>query len=583
MSNPPSRLRNILGHIIGSSPQPQDPSATQDENIHNYHIHQLSPTFFLQRAASIEPDAEAIYHVTANGRVLRRSYIEFADRARGLAYYLVKHGFKRVGVLAPNTPAFLESIYGIVAGGGVIVPVNYRLKQEDIAYIFDFAEVDVIIADAEFVHLLDLYKKDHASTPVIIDNDTDATEGELSGPFDDVVLEGLNYDSENGSKGWAGLPQVVNEDDMLAIPFTSGTTSKPKGVVYTHRGAYLAALANVVESGLNYHKGRCKYLWTLPMFHAIGWTFPWSIVAVRGTNVCLRKIDYPLIWRLLKEEGVTHFNAAPTVNTLLCASPEAARLPNPVRVTVAASPPTAHLFEQMTKLNLYPVHVYGLTETYGPITKGYHMPHWDTVPDHEKFALMARQGHGFITSLPVRVCKPELAEQGRLVDVAKDGKEIGEIMFLGNICCKGYYKDPEATRKLFAGGALHSGDLAVWHADGSIQIQDRAKDIIISGGENISSVALESMLVEHPDVLEAGVVAVPDSHWGERPKAYITVKEGKQMEGQSLIDWAKHQSSISKFMVPREVEVVKELPKTSTGKIKKNVLREWAKHGVHKE
>lgn len=322
---------------------------------------------------------------------------------------------------------------------------------------------------------------------------------------------------------------------------------------------------------------------TCRRFHAIGWTFPWSIVAVRGTNVCLRKIDYPLIWRLLKEEGVTHFNAAPTVNTLLCASPEAARLPNPVRVTVAASPPTAHLFEQMTKLNLYPVHVYGLTETYGPITKGYHMPHWDTVPDHEKFALMARQGHGFITSLPVRVCKPELAEQGRLVDVAKDGKEIGEIMFLGNICCKGYYKDPEATRKLFAGGALHSGDLAVWHADGSIQIQDRAKDIIISGGENISSVALESMLVEHPDVLEAGVVAVPDSHWGERPKAYITVKEGKQMEGQSLIDWAKHQSSISKFMVPREVEVVKELPKTSTGKIKKNVLREWAKHGVHKE
>ncbi|KAH8910185.1 AMP-binding domain-containing protein [Coniochaeta sp. PMI_546] len=580
MSNPPSRLRNILGHLIGGSPQTQESSPAQDDYTHSHHIHQLSPTFFLERAAAIEPDAEAIYHVTANGRILRRSYIEFADRARGLAYYLVKHGFKRVGVLAPNTPAFLESIYGIVAGGGVIVPVNYRLKQEDIAYIFDFAEVDVIVVDAEFVHLLDLYKKKHARTPVIIDNDTDATEGELSGPFDDAVLEGLNYDSQTGAKGWAGLPQVVNEDDMLAIPFTSGTTSKPKGVIYTHRGAYLAALANIVESGLNYHKGRCKYLWTLPMFHAIGWTFPWSVVAVRGTNVCLRKIDYPLIWRLLKEEGITHFNAAPTVNTLLCASPEATPLPQPVRVTVAASPPTAHLFEQMTKLNLHPVHVYGLTETYGPITKGYHMPHWDSLPDHEKFALMARQGHGFITSLPVRVCKPELAEQGKLVDVAKNGKEIGEIMFLGNICAKGYYKDPEATRKLFAGGALHSGDLAVWHADGSIQIQDRAKDIIISGGENISSVALESMLVEHPDVLEAGVVAVPDSHWGERPKAYITVKQGKEMDGQSLIEWAKHQSSISKFMVPREVEIVKELPKTSTGKIKKNVLREWAKHGV---
>lgn len=383
---------------------------------------------------------------------------------------------------------------------------------------------------------------------------------------------------------------------MLAIPFTSGTTSKPKGVIYTHRGAYLAALANVVESGLNYHTGRCKYLWTLPMyvlrcvlplpsftnprrFHAMGWTFPWSICAVRGTNVCLRKVDYPLIWRLLKEEGITHFNAAPTVNTLLCNSPEAERLPNPVRVTVAASPPTAHLFEQMSGLNLHPVHVYGLTETYGPITKGYHVPHWDTVPTHEKFALMARQGHGFITSLPVRVVKPDLAEKGELVDVERNGKEIGEIIFFGNITCKGYYKDPEATRKLFLGGGLHSGDLAVWHPDGALQIQDRAKDIIISGGENISSVALESMLVEHPDVLEAGVVAVPDSHWGERPKAYITVKKGKELRGEEMIEWAKHQSSISKFMVPREVEIVTELPKTSTGKIKKNVLREWAKHG----
>ena len=316
----------------------------------------------------------------------------------------------------------------------------------------------------------------------------------------------------------------------------------------------------------------------------MGWTFPWSICAVRGTNVCLRKIDYPLIWDLLKNEGITHFNAAPTVNTLLCAAKEAERLPNPVRVTVAASPPTAHLFEQMTDLNLHPVHVYGLTETYGPITKGYHMPLWDSLPAHEKYARMARQGHGFITSLPARVVRPDAPDaiggDGKLVDVVRDGKEVGEIVFAGNICCKGYYKDPEATRKLFAGGVLRSGDLAVWHPDGSLQIQDRAKDIIISGGENISSVALESMLVEHPDVLEAGVVAVPDSHWGERPKAFVTVKEGKELDPQDVVEWAKHNSSISKFMVPREVEVVSELPKTSTGKIKKTVLREWAKRGA---
>lgn len=283
------------------------------------------------------------------------------------------------------------------------------------------------------------------------------------------------------------------------------------------------------------------------------------------------------MWKLLKSENITHFNAAPTVNTLLCAAKEASRLEKPVKVTVAASPPTAHLFQQMEKLNLLPVHVYGLTETYGPITKGYHMPIWNEVDEKEKYARMARQGHGFITSLPVRVVNPEKAELGEFVDVKKDGKEIGEIIFFGNICAKEYYKDAEATRKLFLGGGLHSGDLAVQHPDNAIQILDRAKDIIISGGENISSVALESMLVQHPDVLEAGVVAVPDSHWGERPKAFITVKDGRSMNGEDLIRWAKEQSAISKFMVPREVEVVPELPKTSTGKVKKNVLRAWAK------
>ncbi|KAK0711612.1 hypothetical protein B0H67DRAFT_491195 [Lasiosphaeris hirsuta] len=575
MSGAPSRLRNVLGHLLPLSHREAP-----------HHISQLSPTFFLERAAAIEPEAEAVYHVTANSKVLRRSYIELADRARGLAYYLKSKGHKRVGLLAPNTPAFLESVYGIVAAGGIIVPVNIRLKPEDIAYIFEFAGVDSIIADAEYEGLLDMYRKNHPTVPIIVDVDTDANAGALCGPFDDAVLEGLHVDHDTGAKGWAGLQSqtVANEGDMIAIPFTSGTTSKPKGVVYTHRGAYLATLANIVESGLNVPTGRCKYLWTLPMFHAVGWTFPWAVCAVRGTHVCLRKIDYPLIWSLLKTEGITHFNAAPTVNTLLCAAKEAVVLPTPVRVTVAASPPTAHLFEQMTALNLHPVHVYGLTETYGPITRGYVLPEWDALPAHERFSKMARQGHGFLTSLAVRVVKPEQAEEGVLVDVVKNGREIGEIVFNGNICCKGYYKDEEATRKLFAGGALHSGDLAVVHPDGSIQIQDRAKDIIISaGGENISSVALESMLVEHPHVFEAGVVAVPDSHWGERPKAYLTVKEGSAgaaLQPQDVIDWAKHNSAISRFMVPREVEIVKELPKTSTGKIKKNVLREWAKKGT---
>lgn len=300
------------------------------------------------------------------------------------------------------------------------------------------------------------------------------------------MLEGLQYDIANGNKAWDGLSvQAANEEDLIALAYTSGTTARPKGVEYTHRGSYLAALANVVESGLNYNVGRCRYLWTLPMFHATGWTFPWAITAVRGTHYCLRKIDYPEIWRLLKEEKITHFNAAPTVNTLLCAAKEAERLEHPVRVTVAASPPTAFLFETMMNLNLQPVHVYGLTETYGPITKGYHMPEWEEMPVKEKYARMARQGHGFLTSLPVRVIKQDQPE-GVIIDVAKDGKEIGEIVFTGNICAKGYYKDPEATRKLWLGGVSHSGDLAVWHADGSIQILDRAKDIIISGESTAS-------------------------------------------------------------------------------------------------
>ncbi|EEH19853.2 hypothetical protein PABG_02112 [Paracoccidioides brasiliensis Pb03] len=575
MSSAANRLRNLTQHFLPVKSQGAE--AQGDQFSHNFNRHALSPTFFLPRAASIEPDAEAIYHVTANNKVLRRSYIETADRARGFAYYLKKHGFKRVGILCPNTPAFLESIFAIAAAGAVNVAVNYRLKPEDIAYIFNHSEAEAIIVDQEFLPLLVEFRKTYPHIPLIIDTDTDAIEGELSGQFDQAVLEGLNFDTASGNHGWEGLnAQTADEDALIALSYTSGTTSRPKGVEYIHRSCYLATLANIIESGLNYNRGRCRYLWTLPMFHAMGWTFPWAVTAVRGTHYCLRKIDYPLIWKLLKEEGITHYCAAPTVNTILCSSKEAEMLPSPVRVTVAASPPTPHLFEQMTNLNLHPVHVYGLTETYGPITKGYYLPEWDTIPEQDKYERMARQGYGFLTSLPVRVIKTEVPE-GTIIDVEKNGKEIGEIVFVGNICAKGYYKNVEETKKLFSGGVLHSGDLAVWHPDGSIKILDRAKDIIISGGENISSIALESMLVTHPDILEAGVVAVPDSHWGERPKAFITVKSGKQLGGKDVIEWAKHVSGISRFMVPREVEVVPELPKTSTGKVKKNVLRAWAK------
>lgn len=473
-----SRLSSILSHIIPSS---KPTTSTTASSSHGLNFHTLSPTAFLPRAAAIEPHAPAIYHITSNNRVLRRSYEEWADRARGFAYFVKKHGYQRVGILCPNTPAFLEALFGIAAAGAISAAVNYRLKEGDITYIFEHSEADCIIVDHEYESLLASFRQKHPSIPIIVDTDTDATEGELSGPFDEAVLEGLQFDTHNGNHGWDDLEaQAKDEEAVISLAYTSGTTARPKGVEYTHRGAYLAALGNVIESGLNYHTGRAKYLWTLPLFHATGWTFPWAVTAVRGTHYCLRKIDYPVIWKLLKEESITHFNAAPTVNTLLCADPNAEKLEQQVRVTVAASPPTPHLFETMTNLNLHPVHVYGLTETYGPITKGYHMPEWDSLPAKEKYGKMARQGHGSVTSLPARVIKTDQPD-GVIVDVKRDGQEIGEIVLQGNICAKGYHKDEEATRKLWLGGVNHSGDLAVWHPDGAVQILDRAKDIIISG------------------------------------------------------------------------------------------------------
>ena len=381
--------------------------------------------------------------------------------------------------------------------------MNYRLGPDDIEYIFKHADVDALIVDAELLGLLQGYRSRNPQVSIIVDTDTDATEGELSGPFDEAVLEGLQYDITNGSKGWDGLKtQVADEEELIALAYTSGTTARPKGVEYTHRGAYLAALANVIESGLNTHGARCRYLWTLPMFHAmgkvaamgvlklygiadepglfVGWTFPWAVTAVRGSHYCLRRIDYPQIWRLLKEERITHYSAAPTVSTLLCDAREAEALPSPVHVTVAASPPSPSLFERMTSLNLHPVHAYGMTETYGPISKGYYLSAWDDLSPKERFEKMARQGHGFVTSLPIRVIKRD-ALVGAVVDVLKNGQEIGEVVFTGNICAKGYHKDEEATKRAFAGGVLHSGDLAVWHPDGAVQILDREKDIIISG------------------------------------------------------------------------------------------------------
>ena len=335
MSTALKRLTSLASQILPSSASADtsatavspSPNSSTTTFSHRHNIHQLSPTAWLPRAAAIEPEAPAIYHITANKQELRRSYRETADRARGLAYYIRDRGYKRVGILCTNTPAFFESIFGIAAAGAVNVAINYRLKEDDISYIFDHAEVDAIIVDFEFEHLLQGFRQSHPKVGIIVDTDTEADTGE----YDRAVLEGLEIDRRTGGHGWDNLEtETSNEESMIALSYTSGTTARPKGVVYTHRGCYLAAVANVVDSGLNTWNpaaDRCHYLWTLPMFHAMGWTFPWAVTAVRGTHYCLRKIDYPEIWRLLKDEAISHFNAAPTVNTLLCADPNATKLP----------------------------------------------------------------------------------------------------------------------------------------------------------------------------------------------------------------------------------------------------------------
>ncbi|KAI1623855.1 fatty-acyl-CoA synthase [Exophiala viscosa] len=585
MASAKSRLTKLAGHFVDSSSTPAAvPPGSNDPLVIDGHArgtskwfnyHSLTPTFFLPRAAAIEPDALAIYHKTADDKLLTKTYSQFARKASDFAYYLKKHRYRRIGILCPNTPAFLYATFAANAADGVVIPVNYRLKPDDISYIFQHSDADFILVDAEFAPLLDNYRAAKPHVRILIDDDA-ANE---SGAFGSALAKGAAYDLQHGNYGWEGLTSLADDELAVnALTYTSGTTGRPKGVEYTHRGCYMSALGNIIESGLVLQgTRRSKYLWIVPMFHAMGWTFPWAVTAARGTHYCMRKIDYPYIWKLLREEEITHFCAAPTVNTLLCADPSAQTLKQEVRVIVGASPPTAHLFQSMTGLNLHPVHVYGSTETYAPITRGYDMPAYHDLPVNEMYGRLARQGHGFITSLPVQVIKTgdDVAE-GVLVDVKKDGKEIGEVVFSGNICARGYYKDEMATRKLFAGGALHSGDLAVWHPDGAIQIMDRTKDIIISGGENISSVALEAAIVTHPDILECGICAIRDEHWGERPKAFITLKTGRTITNKDFIEWCRGHPAISRFMVPKECEVVDELPKTSTGKIRKNVLRQWA-------
>ena len=358
---------------------------------------------------------------------------------------------------------------------------------------------------------------------------------------------------------------LADEEETISINYTSGTTGRPKGVMYTHRGGYLNALGEVIETGMSYDS---TYLWTLPMFHCNGWCFPWAVTAVAGTHVCLRKVEAAVIWDLIEAEGVTHYCGAPTVQIGLANYEEARPLQSPVVATIAGAPPSPTLLGRLKELNFRPIHVYGLTETYGPITVHVPRSDMDELPADEQARLLARQGQGYVTADLVRV----VDENNE--DVPRDGASLGEIAMRGNNVMKGYFDNPEATEEAFHGGWYHSGDLAVWHPDGYVEIRDRKKDVIISGGENISTIEIEQAIARHPAVLEAAVVAIPSEKWGERPKAFVTLKEGSETTEEELIEFCKDE--IARFKAPEAVEFG-ELPKTSTGKVQKFVLRdkEW--------
>jgi fatty-acyl-CoA synthase len=514
---------------------------------------ELTPVSFLTRSAYVFPDKLAVVHGAR-----RYTYRQFQERVHRLASALRAAGLAkldRVAFLCPNTPAMLEAHFGVPAAGGVLVAINIRLSTDEIAYILEHSEARFLFVDAEFEGLVKPIQL--PGLRVIRVDDT----GAPGDPYEDFLLTGQPAPVE---------PWLGDENEMLALNYTSGTTGRPKGVMYSHRGAYLNAVGEVMEAGLT---ADTRYLWTLPMFHCNGWCFTWGVTAVAGTHYCLRRVDPARIWDLLDTEGITHYNGAPTVQIAIVNHPRAHRLERPVTVCVAGAPPSPTLLRRLKELNFRPVHVYGLTETYGPHTVCAWHPEWDALPPEEQARLAARQGQAYALFDLVRV----VDEQMR--DIPRDGRTMGEVVMRGNNVMLGYFKQPEATAEAFRGGWFHSGDLAVWHPDGYIELRDRKKDIIISGGENISTIEVEQTVAKHPAVLECAVVAIPDDTWGERPKAFVTLRPGMTATEQEIIDFCKQH--LAHFKAPARVEFC-ELPKTSTGKVQKFILREREWKGYDK-
>jgi fatty-acyl-CoA synthase len=522
----------------------------------------MSPLGFIERTAEVYPTRLAIVH----GH-LRQDWATTYRRCRQLASALTQAGIGKndtVAVMLPNTPPMVEAHFGVPMAGAVLNALNTRLDPETVAFMLDHGEAKAVIVDSEFSGVMKKALALRQSTaPLLVIDVEDAL---YTG--DAQQLGSMTYEAfvARGDAEFAWrLP--ANEWDAIALNYTSGTTGNPKGVVYHHRGAATNAISNILEWDMPKH---AAYLWTLPMFHCNGWCFPWTVAARAGVNVCLRKVDAQAIFDAMRDHGVTHYCGAPIVHGLLVNAPAAmkAGVPAGIKAMVAGAAPPASMIEGMEQMGFDLTHVYGLTEVYGPATVCPKHPEWDALDIGERARLNARQGVRYHLQRDVRVLDPETMQA-----VPQDGETMGEIMFKGNIAMKGYLKNPKATQEAFAGGWFHSGDLAVQYPDGYIKIKDRSKDIIISGGENISSIEVEDVLYRHPDVLAAAVVAKPDARWGETPCAFVELKAGAQTTPEQIVAHCKQH--LAGFKVPRAV-VFGELPKTSTGKIQKFELRKLA-------